>query len=70
NRATPSAVGPLSGNAVLSGSSPKIQTPSGVAHDSRRNVVQAELPAPAQVRPGTSATTTAPTVLGNPGEAN
>ena len=70
NRAIPSAAGSLSGNAVLSGSSPKIQTPSGAAHDSRRHVVQAELPAPVQVRPASSATTTAPAVLGNPGEAN
>lgn len=70
NRANPSAAGPLSGNAAISGSSPKIQTPSGVANDSRRNVVSAELPAPVQVRPTSSATTTAPTVLGNPGEAN
>lgn len=69
-RAIPTSVGTLSGNAALSGSSPKHQTPSGVANDSRRNVVQAELPAPVQVRPASSATTTAPTVLGNPDEAN
>lgn len=69
-RAIPTSAGTLSGNAALSGSSPKLQTPSGVANDSRRNVVQAELPAPVQVRPASSATTTAPTVLGNPDEAN
>jgi len=63
----------LAGNAPLSGSSPKIQSPTGVASDSRRNVQTAEPPSPMQARQAvsaTSATTTAPNVLGNPSEAS